>query len=399
VAPVAPDLAHSRLRAADVTRVGVAGLRAHPLRVVLSGVGIAIGIAAMLAVVGISTSSRADLERTLDRLGTNLLTVAATTGTDGTNRLPRESVDMIGRIAPVTAVSAVGRVPGSVYRTDRVPSAQTNSIAIMAARPGVLEAVGARVRVGRSVDEGSGALPTVVLGDAAARRLGLSDPGPLVWLGGQWFGVVGILHPVPLAEELDGAALVSWSAAEQQLNFDGHPTLIYVRSTEPSVEAVRAVLGPTANPAAPNEVQVSRPSDALVAQRATDETLSALLVGLAAVALLVGGIGVANTMVIAVLERRWEIGLRRALGATRGQIRSQFLTESLLLSCMGGAVGVLVGFVVTAGYASVRSWPTVLPVQAMVGAMAATLAIGALSGLYPAIRASRLAPTDALAGT
>ena len=399
MAPVTSDLAPSRLRVADVARVGVAGLRAHPLRIVLSGLGIAIGIAAMLAVVGISTSSRADLERTLDRLGTNLLTVAPANGTDETNRLPRESVDMVGRIGPVTSVSAVGRVRGSVYRTDKVPVAQTNSIAIMAARPGVLDAVGGRVRVGRFVDEGSGAIPTVVLGDAAARRLGLSGPGTLVWLGGQWFGVVGILDPVPLAGELDGAALVSWSAAEQHLDFDGHPTLIYVRSTEASVEAVRAVLGPTANPEAPNEVQVSRPSDALVAQRATDETLSALLVGLAAVALLVGGIGVANTMVIAVLERRWEIGLRRALGATRGQIRSQFLTESLLLSCLGGAVGVVVGFAVTAGYASMRSWPMVLPVRPLVGAMGATVVIGTLSGLYPAIRASRLAPTVALATT
>jgi putative ABC transport system permease protein len=157
------------------------------------------------------------------------------------------------------------------------------------------------------------------------------------------------------------------------------------------------VLGATANPEAPNDVQVSRPSDALAARRATNQTLNSLLLGLAAVALLVGGIGVANTMIIAVLERRWEIGLRRSLGATRAHIRTQFLAESLLLSALGGLGGVLLGTAVTVAYASAQSWPTVIPLWAVAGGLGATLVIGALSGLYPAIRASRLAPTEALA--
>ena len=218
-----------------------------------------------------------------------------------------------------------------------------------------------------------------------------------VWLGGHWFTVVGILDPVVLAPELDAAALIGWPIAETLLAFDGHPTTVYTRAREDAVQAVQAVLAATANPQHPNEVKVSRPSDALAAEQATDKAFTGLLLGLGAVALIVGGVGIANTMVISVLERRAEIGLRRSLGATRGQIRLQFLAEALLLCALGGTGGVLLGVAVTTSYADTQHWPTVVPVWVMAGGIAATLVIGVLAGLYPAVRASRLAPTDALA--
>jgi putative ABC transport system permease protein len=368
------------------------------LRVFLSAVGIAIGIAAMLAVVGISSSSRADLDRTLDRLGTDLLTVSPGSTLYGTDaRLPKESVRMIGRITPVRSVSEVGRIEAHAYRNDHVPSGRTGSIEVLATRADLLGTLGGRVAAGSWLNAATARYPAVVLGAKAARRLDVRTPGVRIWLGGEWFGVAGILGPVPLAKELDTAALVGWPAAQRYLGFDGHPTFVYVRSSEPSVEAVRSVLAATANPEAPGEVRVSRPSDALAAQRATDETLGSLLLGLGAVALLVGGIGVANTMVISVLERRPEIGLRRALGASRGQIRLQFLAESLLLSALGGLGGVLLGIGVTAGYAATQAWPAVVPPWAVAGGLGATLVIGAAAGLYPAVQASRLSPTEALA--
>jgi putative ABC transport system permease protein len=239
----------------------------------------------------------------------------------------------------------------------------------------------------------------VVLGATAAERLGVgaAEPEQQVWLGGQWFTVVGILHPVPLAAELDRAALVGWPVARQRLGFDGHATTVYARSRDDQVEAVQRVLARTANPEHPNEVAVSRPSDALAARRAADPTLDALLLGLGAVALLVGGVGVANTMVISALERRGEIGLRRSLGATRGQVRLQFLAESLPLSLVGGLGGLLLGIAVTTTYAATRHWPTVVPAWASAGGLATAVGIGGLAGLYPAMRAARQSPTEALA--
>ncbi|MES9538433.1 FtsX-like permease family protein [Actinomadura sp. NPDC000600] len=399
----AGTLQPARMWPGDVLRVGAVGLRTRPLRAFLSALGIAIGIAAMVAVVGVSSSSRADLDRALAALGTNLLTVSpGSTLTGDKAELPLESEAMVARIAPVREVSATGLVDGAkVYRTGKIPKTETGGIAAYAARTDLRAATGARLRSGVWLNAATGRFPATVLGSTAARRLGIGHAAPdvQVLIGGRWFTVIGILEPAALAPELDSAALVGWDAAQARLGFDGHPTTIYTRSAEASVEDVRDVLGATANPEAPNEVEVSRPSDALAAKKAAGEAFTGLLLGLGAVALLVGGVGVANTMVISVLERRSEIGLRRSLGATRGQIRTQFLAESLLLSALGGLGGAVVGASVTAVYAVYQGWPVVIPAWAVLGGVAATLLIGAVAGLYPAIRASRLSPTEALATT
>jgi putative ABC transport system permease protein len=397
--PAAEVPANARLGGLDVLRVGVSGLRARPLRLVLSALGIAIGIAAMVAVLGISGSSRAALDDLLDRLGTNLLTVQPGQTLFGDNaELPQESIAMIGRIGPVTTVSATGTVDANAYRNDHIPAAENNSIAVLAARNDLLATVGGTIATGRWQDAATANYPAVVLGSKAAERLGITEvtPDTRIWLGDRWVPVVGILDPVALAPELDSAALMGWPAAQTYFDFDGNPTTVYERSKPSAVEAVQGVLAATANPEHPDEVKVSRPSDALAAQQATDETFTALLLGLGAVALLVGGVGVANTMVISVLERRGEIGLRRALGATRGQIRVQFLAESLMLSALGGLAGLVLGAGITAAYAVSQGWPIAVPLVALAGGPAATLAIGAVAGLYPAVRASRLDPVEAL---
>ncbi|MFI6283770.1 ABC transporter permease [Streptomyces sp. NPDC051018] len=397
----ARDLRPARLGPRDVVKVGAVGLRTRPMRAFLSALGIAIGIAAMVAVVGISSSSRAELDRTLSALGTNLLTVApGSTLTGEAAQLPLEAEAMVSRIGPVTSVSAVGEIAeAKVYRNDKIAKAETGGLVALAARTDLRETVAAELRTGSWLNDATSTYPAAVLGATAAERLGIGRIGPetQILIDGRWFTVVGILEEAPLAPELDSAVLVGWPVARTELGFDGHPTTIYTRSEESAIPAVRDVLGPTASPETPNEAEVSRPSDALAAQQAAGEAFTGLLLGLGAVALLVGGVGVANTMVISVLERRAEIGLRRSLGATRGQVRTQFLAESLLLSALGGLGGAVLGSAVTVGYAVYQGWPSVVPPWAVFGGVGATLAIGALAGLYPAVRASRLSPTEALA--
>lgn len=390
----------SRLLTRDLVRVGSTGLRTRRLRAALSALGIAIGIAAMTGVVGIASSSHADLDQQLARLGTNLLRVQPGETLFGDQaHLPTQAVAMIGRIGPVTSVTATAPLTDvHVYRTDLIPPGETGSIAVLAARTDLLGTVRAAVADGTWLNDATARYPAVVLGATAAQRLGIAAAdGSQVWLGNGWFTVIGILQPVPLAPELDTAALVGWPEAVSHLHFNGYPGTIYTRTTDDSVTAVQAILASTANPEQPNEVAVSRPSDALAAKQAADSTLTALLLGLGAVALLVGGVGIANTMVISVLERRAEIGLRRSLGATRGHIRLQFLAESLLLSALGGVGGTLLGIAVTTGYAAYRRWPVVVPAWASAGGVLATLVIGACAGVYPAWRAARMSPTEALA--
>jgi putative ABC transport system permease protein len=387
-----------RLGLRDLIRVGAGGLATRRLRAALSALGVAIGIAAIVAVLGVSESSKADLLAQLDRLGTNLLTVAPgqTFGGD-TATLPLQSVGMIRRIGPVQQAAAVATVSNTaIYRNDHIPTEETGGLSVAAADLRLPQAVGATLAKGRWLNPATARYPATVLGAATATQLGVDRVGSQVWLGGRWFTVVGILAPVPLAPELDRAALIGFPAAKALFGNDGSPSTIYVRADPDQVTGVQGVLAATANPEHPNEVQVSRPSDALAAQAAAKSALNALLLGLGGVALLVGGVGIANVMVIGVLERRSEIGLRRALGATRGHIRTQFVVESLLLALLGGAGGVVLGALVTAGYATKQHWQVVVPLSGVAGGVGVALGLGALAGLYPAVRAARLAPTDAL---
>jgi putative ABC transport system permease protein len=387
----------ARLLPADVVRVAALGLRTRRLRAALSALGIAIGIASMVAVLGISESSKADLLSALDRLGTNLLTVGPGQTFAGEDaELPATARRSIGHLEGVERAAAIRTTEQSVRRTDRIPEEETGGIAVMAADTSVARTLGATLRSGRFLDSATARFPVVVLGAVAAERLGIDRPGARVFLGERWFTVGGILDPVVLDSDLDRAALIGFPVAARLFGASRSPTKVYVRAAEDRVTAVRSLLGATANPEHPEEVEVSRPSDALAAKAAAQSAFTALFLGLGAVALLVGGVGIANVMVISVLERRSEIGLRRALGATRRHVSAQFLGESLLLAMAGGACGSALGAAVTSAYAATRGWSPVVPPEAAAGGVGAAVLIGAVAGLYPAVRAARLAPTDAL---
>ena len=391
-------VAHA-LRPGDLARVASIGLRTRRLRAGLSALGIAIGVAAIVAVLGLSASSQAGLLAEIDRLGTNLLTVTNGQTFFGQNaELPLTAPGMIARIGPVLEVAQTGSTSANVYRSPLIPSVNTEGLAVQAGSLKLLPVIGATVALGSYLNAATAQEPVAVLGAVAAQRLGIDHiyPGERIWLGGQWFYLGGVLTPAALAPEIDASVLVGFAAAKQYLGFDGHPTTIYLRARTDSVDAVQSVLAPTANPEAPNEVDVSQPSAALVARADAKGALNGLFLGLGAVSLLVGAVGVANIMVISVLERRSEIGLRRALGATKGAIRVQFLAEAILLALLGGAAGIGLGALSTAIYADAKHWSVVVPVLAWAGGLGAAFAIGALAGLAPAIRAARLSPTDAL---
>ena len=394
-----PALEFPRLRASDLARVASVGLRTRRMRAALSALGIAIGVAAIVAVLGLSSSSQAGLLAEIDKLGTNLLTVTNGQTLFGqTAELPLAAPGMIARIGPVQQVQETGSTQANVYRSPLIPSVNTNALAVQAASLGLPAAVGATVAQGSYLNAATAREPVAVLGFAAAQRLGIDRlyPGERVWLGGQWFYLAGILASAPLAPEIDSSVLVGFPAAERYLDFDGHPTTIYVRTVTSQTAAVQAVLAATANPESPNEVQVSQPSDALTARAETQSALNSLFLGLGAVSLLVGAVGVGNIMLIGVLERRSEIGLRRSLGATKRQIRTQFLSEAILLALLGGAAGVAAGAASTAVYAATKHWAVVVPTTAWAGGLAAAVVIGAVAGLLPAIRAARMSPTEAL---
>jgi putative ABC transport system permease protein len=369
------------------------------MRAVLSALGVAIGIAAMVAVVGISTSSRERLDSQLAELGTNLLTatVAESSGATAPLPLPPDASARVERIPGVTGASATADLPEvHVYRNSLVDAGRTGGLTVTASELDLLSVVGATLRTGQWLSTATAALPTTVLGSTAAERLGVREVGAQVWLDGRNTTVVGILEPVPLAEELNIAALVGMPIARSDFDFAGNPSRIYERSHDDAVLAVRQLLPPSVQPAAPTDVAVSRPSDALTARAAVDEVFTGLLLALGSISLLVGGIGVANTMIISVLERRREIGLRRAIGATRHHIRLQFLAEAVLLSAMGGLAGAGLGAAVSAAIAAANGWVAVIPVWILLGGVLATIAIGAIAGLYPAIRAARTPPSIAL---
>jgi len=393
------DTGGSRLSARDLLRVSSLGLRSRRVRALLSALGISIGIAAIVGVLGISQSSKTGVLNELGRLG-NLLTVQASSTAFGQQtELPTSAEDMVSRIGPVTNVTQIGALSNTyVYRTPYVSAIDTNGISLTATNAALPSTLGATVAQGTFLNAATAHFPAVVLGSETASLLGienLANPTE-VWIGGHWFTVIGILNPVELVSQMDSMAFIGFPIAHQYFSFDGHPTELFLRSVYTQVSAVAAVLPETVNPQNPTTVAWTEPADILKAELVTKGAYNGLFLGLGAVALLVGGVGIANVMVISVLERRSEIGLRRALGASRRHVAEQFLAEALLLSVLGGVAGTLIGLAATAIYARGQHWSVQTPAVALYGGVGAALAIGAVAGLYPSMRAARLSPTEAL---
>ena len=388
-----------RLKIKDLFFVALYGVRARRGRAALTSIGIGIGIAAIVAVTGISASGRADLLATLESLGTNLIKASPQAGFFGTQeKLHDGVVGMVERIGPVEEVTSTTQTDLIVRRSDFISEFEGGGISTIVTSPELLQVVGGNLIEGRFIQVGLSNIPVTVLGSVTASRLGINtlETPTKILIGNEWFGVVGILDELKIHPDLDRSVFIGYGVAKTLFDIDKEPTTIYVRANPTYIEDVVEVIAPSMNPENPDQVQVSRPSDALEAQEAADAAFTNLLLGLGSVALLVGGVAIANVMVMSVLERRMEIGVRRSIGATRREIRYQFLLESIVLSGIGGLVGVVLGTGVTLGYTNYTDIVFSIPVSQVLGAILLALLIGAISGVYPAIKASKIQPAEAV---
>lgn len=389
-----------RLRMHDVVGTAWLGVAARPQRTMLAALGVALGIAAMIALTGAAASNRAHLLAEFDALGADLAVVAPGEGPDRKPvPLPGTAPETIARQDGVARVGVVETAPPglAVYRTHLIPRTETSGVTVAVARPDLLAALDAAVVSGRWFDDASRSLPTAVLGATAAERLGIDRAGDRVLIGGEWYGVIGILAPVGIVDSLDAAVFLGdrWVAAHLRAGDDPEIAAVYVRAEPGRLADVSAILAAAASPGSPY-ASVTRAADLVQARAVADDSLATLGLALGGIALLVGGVGIANTMLVSVMERRGEIGLRRSLGARPGQIATQFVTESAMLSLLGGAGGILLGVAGAAATAAVLRQPLALPITTILLAPIVSVMVGALAGLQPAVRAARLAPTAAL---
>jgi putative ABC transport system permease protein len=389
----------NRLKIKDLFFVALYGVRARKGRATLTSIGIGIGIAAIVAVSGISASGRADLLSTLESLGTNLVKASPQAGFFGTQEeLPKGVLGMVERIGPVQEVTSTTQTDLLVRRSNFISEFEGGGISTIVTSAELLDVIGGNLIDGRFIEDGLSDIPVTVLGNVTAQRLGinnLSTPTKIL-IENEWFGVVGILEELKIHPDLDRSVFIGYGVAKTLFDIDEEPTTIYLRANPTFIEDVVEVLAPSMNPENPDQVEVTRPSDALEAQQAAEEAFTNLLLGLGSVALLVGGVAIANVMVMSVLERRMEIGVRRSIGATRREIRYQFLLESIVLSGIGGLVGVLLGTAITLGYTNYTNIVFSIPVWQIFGAVLLALLIGAISGVYPAIKASKIQPAEAV---
>ena len=392
-------MSKNKLRTRDLFFVAVYGVKARKGRAALTSIGIGIGIAAIVAVSGIAASGSADLLSTLESLGTNLVKASPQAGFFGTQEeLPEGVIGMVERIGPVEEVTSTTQTDLLVRRSNFISEFEGGGISTIVTSSELLNVIGGKLSEGRFITEGLADLPVTVLGSVTAKRLGitnLSKPTKIL-IDDEWFGVIGIVEELKIHPDLDRSVFIGYGAAKKLFDINEEPTTIYLRANPTFIEDVVEVIAPSMNPENPDQVEVSRPSDALEAQQAVEASFTNLLLGLGSVALLVGGVAIANVMVMSVLERRMEIGVRRSIGATRREIRYQFLLESVVLSGIGGLVGVMLGSLITLAYTNYTNIVFSIPVWQILGAVVLALLIGAISGVYPAIKASKIQPAEAV---
>ena len=397
------ELPGSRLRARDAISLGTLGLRTRKGRTAMAAIGIAIGVASLIALVGIINSGEADAQRDLLEQGIDVLELTpGTSFADEPVLLPGAAAAIDTHMRDVVkVVASIRRVPATLRKTDFIPEVETGGIRLFAVNADDLDLLvplRGGVAHGRFHDAATVQVPTVVLGSDTAGVLGFDElyANPTVHISGHEFAVIGVLDPFTISQglTLNRAAIIGFPVAEKLYDADDNPERIWVQTNLDVIEQVRGLLPRQANPEAPGEVSVS--SLDLDAREIISENFESLLSLLVVVIIVVGAIGVGNIMLISVLERRGEIGVRRALGAKKSHIAVQFLIESVLLTVLGGLIGIVFGLAVVAMVTRVLDWPLTIEFLFIVIGLAVTVGVGLVAGLYPSWRASRMDPAEAV---
>ena len=387
----------------EILGVAISGLTARKIRTLLIMLGPVLGAAGIVAAVGLNESAKGDVRQTLERLGTNLIVASA----DGTfsggeaPTLPEDAVDRalnvstVDRVAGVTEIGSLTVLPSQggrdFFRTIPVPALSSDQ--------NLLEVLDAKMLYGRFIngaDEDNYFRSAVIGQDLAGDYQYLPGEVRTIDVNGEIYGVVGVLENVDLVPKLDTAVIIPKSAAEEDFDIEQKPTTLYVRSTEGTVDSTANALPVAINLGGNEGVTVAVPSDLLEAQGAVDTTLRNILFLMGGLALLVGGVGIANVMSISVIQRSGEIGIRRALGHTKVTIAMQFVLEALFVGVLGGLAGVLAGVGVIYLVSAVLGWIATLNIPLFLVAGGMALIVSVVAGLYPAWKAARLEPLETL---
>jgi putative ABC transport system permease protein len=402
----------------ETFRTALEAIRSRRMRSSLTMLGILIGIAAVMLTVGLGQGAQAQVRDQINQLGSNLLIVSpgSTTTTSGI-RGGRGSAstlttrDATALASPVVAPD-IAKVAPVVTGSQSLTAGTTNwTTNVVGTTPDWLPVRARTLTQGRffSAAELNDAAAVTVLGSTTATELfgGRNSLGRSVTINGTEFTVIGLLNTAgsSTTSDDDDQALVPQTTYSSRVASSGNATgistlYIQARSTEALSaayqEANKALLGTHGVTAVAADFTISSQQSLLTTATATDKTLTVLLAGIAAISLLVGGIGVMNIMLVSVTERIREIGLRKALGATPRVVRRQFLVEASTLGLAGGVLGIALGLAGAQVLPRFIDQPVTIPPYVGVGALGIALIIGIVAGVYPASRAARLAPIDAL---
>jgi putative ABC transport system permease protein len=389
-------------RARELVSVAASGVASRKVRTLLILLGPVVGVAAMVGAVGLTESAKGDLKEKLAQLGTTLITAQAG-GTFGQQNptLPKDAAGRVRAVPTVEGASAVSAINGvltlpnqgsqNYYEAFPVPVLASDD-----ALPAVLQVPMQNGRWLSAADQHDHTR-AVVIGSGLASQYGMI-PGEIrtIRLNDVDYGVVGVLAPVALDPSLDNAAFITQWAAKHDLGTDGSPTKMYVRARPGTTQQTSDALPTAINLGGTDAVTTKIPSDALQASARADKTLqqTALFAGLLALA--VGGLGIANVMSISVIQRSSEIGIRRALGSTRSLIALQFLLEALFVGLLGGLIGALVGVGIVYLVSGLADWVVVINYAKMPIWIGLAVAVAAMAGLYPSVKAARLEPLETL---